>query len=190
MTTFAIAPTFEPIGEVLTADEYDSLPENPRRELVDGVIHVMATPTPWHQEIVDGLKAALARLAPRHLRVTREIEVRLDDLIRRNPDVLVVQADGFSRRVPYLRPDQVVLAIEVVSPGSESTDRIAKPSQYARAGIPHYWRVESSPSVVVHTYHLDGSTYVHTGAFGEAAVVSAADLEWAKIPVADLVEED
>jgi Uma2 family endonuclease len=191
MTTFAMAPTFEPIGQVLTAEEYDALPENPRRELVDGVVNVMATPTPWHQEIVDALKAALVRLAPDHLRVTREIEVRLDDLIRRNPDVLVVRSAGFSRRVPYLRTEQVVLAIEVVSPGSESTDRVVKPNQYARYGIPHYWRIETSPDIVIHTYQLGaGNKYTHTGSFDEEAIVAAPGLDWADIHVADLVEED
>jgi Uma2 family endonuclease len=66
----AIPPTFEPIGQVLTPEEYDALPENSRRELVDGVVHVMATPTPWHQQITIALFNALARLAPVSNRVT------------------------------------------------------------------------------------------------------------------------
>jgi Uma2 family endonuclease len=193
MTTFAVARSFEPIGQVLTADEYDELPINPQRELVDGVIHVMATPTPWQQDVVDALKAALVRLVPDHLRVTREVEVRLGDLHRRNPDVLVVRAEGFNRRTPFLRPDQVVLAVEVVSPGSESADRMVKPIEYARAGIPHYWRVEtSSPySVDVHTYRLvDESGFTPTGTFGGTETIIAPGLEWATIDVAELIDED
>ena len=187
----AVAPTFEPIGRVLTAAEYDALPENPRRELVDGVVQVMATPTPWHQDIKIALVNALRRLVPGRLRVTSEIEVRLAELVRRNPDVLVVEAAGFSRRVAHLLPAQVVLAVEVVSPGSESMDRLVKPDQYARAGIAHYWRIESSPELVVHTFRLDGgSEYVQTGIFGESAVVMAPGLAWAEIAVRDLVVED
>jgi Uma2 family endonuclease len=193
MKALAIAPSFEPIGQLLSADEYDALPENSRRELVDGVVHVMATPTPWHQDVVDGLKAALARLVPRHLRVTREVEVRLGDLLRRNPDVLVVRAQGFDRRVPFLRPEQVVLAVEVVSPGSESTDRLVKPVEYALAGIPHYWRVETSTpySLDVHTYRLvDGARFVPTGKFSGDQVVAAPGLEWADFGVSELLDED
>jgi Uma2 family endonuclease len=193
LTTYAVAPSYEPIGQLLTADEYDALPENPQRELVDGVIHVMATPTPWHQDVVDGLKAGLVRLAPRELRVTREIEVRLADLLRRNPDVLVVRADGFNRRVPFLRPEQVVLAVEVVSPGSESADRLVKPIEYARAGIPHYWRIEtSSPYAVdVYTYRLaEDSRFAHTGTFAGHETINAPGLEWASFGVADLIDED
>jgi Uma2 family endonuclease len=193
MTTFAVAPSYEPIGRVLTPDEYDALPENPLRELVDGVIHVMATPTPWQQDVVDRLKAALAQAMPKYLRATREIEVRLGDLLRRNPDVLVVRAQGFDRRVPFLRPEQVVLAVEVVSPGSQSSDRLVKPVEYARAGIPHYWRVEAATPYAadICTYRLaDDSRYVHTGTFAGDEIVTAPGLEWAAIAVAELVDED
>ena len=64
MTTFAVAPSYEPIGQLLTADEYDALPANPQRELVDGVIQVMATPTPLHQDVKIALVNALRRLVP------------------------------------------------------------------------------------------------------------------------------
>jgi hypothetical protein len=38
------------------------------------------------------------------------------------------------------RPEHVLLAAEVVSPGSETTYRIVKLDQYASADIPLYWR--------------------------------------------------
>jgi Uma2 family endonuclease len=178
----------EPIGQVLTAEEYDALPENPRRELVDGVIHVMATPRAWHQRVKIALYNALARLQPREVEVVEELEVRLADRLRRNPDVLVVQASGFDWQASKVLPRQVVLAVEVVNSGSESEDRILKPRQYARAGIEHYWRVETEPEIVVHTYRLgDEGTYVQTGIFKSGDVVNAPGLTWAQVPVEDLV---
>ncbi len=107
MTAKAISSRFEPIGQLLKANEYDALPENSRREFVDGVVHIMVSPTPWHQLIADLLTVKLMRLVPSHLRVIRQIEVRVDDLTRRNPDVLVVSANGFDRMAPRFRPDQV-----------------------------------------------------------------------------------
>lgn len=66
----------------------------------------------------------------------------------------------------------MLLVVEVVSPGSETTDRVVKVDQYAKAGIPFYWRVEQTPTDValVYTYVLDAATgryregEVHTGA--------------------------
>jgi Uma2 family endonuclease len=54
----------------------------------------------------------------------------------------------------------VLLVVEVVSPGSETTDRIVKADQCARAGIQFYWRVEQAATGVplVYTYLLDPAT--------------------------------
>lgn len=62
----------------------------------------------------------------------------------------------------------VLLAVEVVSPDSESRDRTTKPQKYAAAGIPNFWRVErggTGGEPVVHVYELDPLTkaYVHMG---------------------------
>ncbi|GGX62495.1 hypothetical protein GCM10010358_16100 [Streptomyces minutiscleroticus] len=52
--------------------------------------------------------------------------------------------------------EAVVLAVEVVSPDSVSRDRETKPLKYARAGIPHYWRVEHEKGLaVVHVFELE-----------------------------------
>jgi Uma2 family endonuclease len=52
----------------------------------------------------------------------------------------------------YFGPDQVVIAVEVVSPGTRKRDRFYKPEAYAQAGVPHYWRIEQEP---VHVYAYD-----------------------------------
>lgn len=58
------------------------------------------------------------------------------------------------------RPEHVLLVAEIVSPGSETTDRIVKRDQYAHAGIPFYWRVEliATGIPVVYTYLLDSAS--------------------------------
>ena len=58
-----------------------------------------------------------------------------------------------------LRAFEVVLAVEVVSAGSERTDRTIKHSEYADAGIPHYWVVdlgESGDRITLTAHHLAG----------------------------------
>jgi Uma2 family endonuclease len=178
---------YEPIGQVLAPEEYDELPADSRRELVDGVLYVRSTPAPYHQDVVDAIKAFLSGLAPQTLRVTREIEIRLGDLLRRNPDLSVVRANGYDRRIPRLVPMQVVLAVEVVSPSSEHLDRDIKPGEYAKVGIPHFWRVDTTPELVINTFRLgDHDTYVQTGVFTGDDIVTAPGLHWAKFAINEL----
>ena len=80
MTAVFTPVTREPIGQVLTAEQYDALPENELRELVDGVIRIMASPTMG--------------------RATGPLEVKLRPNRRRNPDVVVVPASEYDRRAP------------------------------------------------------------------------------------------
>lgn len=177
---------YEPIGHVLTAEEFDALPENPRRELVDGVIQMMASPNLRHQAVKLAMYYELAALCPDELAVSSEVEVRLAPLLRRIPDVLVMRGEHYHATSSQLRPDQLVLVVEVVSPGSESTDRETKPRQYARAGIPHCWRVETSPGIELHTFRLGDAGYLETGVWSAGDTVKAPGLSWAQVVIDNL----
>jgi Uma2 family endonuclease len=172
---------------VLTAAEYDALPPNSSVELVDGVVQVMTPATRRHQEIVDALKAALKSVCPADLVVVREQEVRLGDDHRRNPDVMVVRAAADDLDIYGYGPAYVTLAVEVISPRTETTDRLHKPVEYAAAKIEHYWCVEMSPRIAVHTFRLgESGRYLESGLFKEGDRVSAPGLMWAAIDVSDL----
>ncbi|MDX6350050.1 MAG: hypothetical protein QOF84_4840 [Streptomyces sp.] len=75
------------------------------------------------------------------------------------------------------RPEHVLLVVEVVSPGSETTDRIVKVDQYAKAGIAFYWRIEQAATGIplVYTYVLDPATMTYRDGevFTRAVKVSA-----------------
>jgi len=53
----------------------------------------------------------------------------------------------------------LLLAIEIISPGSESIDRIIKKEEYAAAGIPRYWIVSSEAGNPVTMLRLAGDDY-------------------------------
>jgi Uma2 family endonuclease len=64
------------------------------------------------------------------------------------------------------QPEDVLLAVEVVSRDSKSRDRDAKPHKYSAAGFRHFWRVEyGAARPVVYVFELEpvSATYVATG---------------------------
>jgi Uma2 family endonuclease len=80
----------------------------------------------------------------------------------RIPDLVVVRRDLRAKRRKHLVPEDLVLVVEVVSPSSVSTDRLAKPAEYARAGIGVYWRVETDPQLSLTAYVLRAGARVYT----------------------------
>lgn len=68
-------------------------------------------------------------------------------------------------------PQDVLLAVEVMSPSSMTNDRLVKPAQYARAGIAHYWRLERQDVPVLVTHELQGDAYQEVGRFIDEAAI-------------------
>lgn len=83
----------------------------------------------------------------------------------RTPDLVVIPTSLVGHRTRPLPPSDVLLVVEVVSPGSVTTDRITKPAQYAAAGIPAYWRLETDPDISLTVYRLPegGTVYAEAG---------------------------
>ena len=77
----------------------------------------------------------------------------------RVPDVAVVSSTAPVLGDVPLEPEHFGLVIEVVSPSSRKTDRFAKPGEYAEAGIPLFWRVETDPALLLVAYRLRSGTY-------------------------------
>ncbi|MDH6135425.1 Uma2 family endonuclease [Kitasatospora sp. MAA4] len=157
MTAEMVAPAW--MHAQITAEQYDSWSEEQCAgiEIVDGMIVVSPSASKRHNRLARILANALDAAAGTEWNADTDFDVRLQDvpLNNRRPDVVVYRADTID--VTPTRPEHVLLVVEVVSPGSETTDRIVKVEQYARAGIPFYWRIEQSATRVplVYTYVLD-----------------------------------
>jgi Uma2 family endonuclease len=54
----------------------------------------------------------------------------------------------------WLPVADVLLVVEIMSPGSEGTDMITKRNEYAAAGIPQYWIVDQDPAQTVTMHRL------------------------------------
>jgi Uma2 family endonuclease len=103
------------------------------------------------------------------------------------PDLVVAERARI-RGASMLRPADVLLVVEIVSPGSVSMDRLVKPAQYAAAGIPAYWRVETDPvSLTAYTLPFGTSSYAEVGTWTSADVVRLAEPFPVEIDLARLV---
>jgi Uma2 family endonuclease len=144
-----------------TADDLDRLTGlPPHTELIDGSLILVSPQVDYHALAMTLLENGLRRHAPAAWRVRREMTVRLGDRQRPEPDLLVIAADADpGPRRTWYRPEDVLLAVEVVSEESQERDRHRKPQLYAQAGIRFFWLVEIvAGKLEVHAYQLDGVT--------------------------------
>lgn len=131
-------------SQLMSLGQWRALPlaVEQRWELQEGVLIVSPRPTPAHSRMVSRLWRQIADQLPAGVEVLQEVEVVVDartPATVRVPD-LVVRRTAADDSV--ITADQVVLAVEVVSPGSRRTDHVTKRSEYADAGIAHYWVVD------------------------------------------------
>ncbi|MEU7135603.1 Uma2 family endonuclease [Streptomyces sp. NPDC046261] len=148
-----------------TAEDLDRLPNLPRHtELIDGSLVFVSPQTRFHTRAMRLLDNALVEQVPDGLDVDREMCIKLGKKDRPEPDVVVIRADAaIGSKQTWYRPEDVVLAVEVVSDDSEQRDREVKPRKYAAAGIQHFWRVEENQGrPVVYVYELDPATRVYS----------------------------
>ncbi|MGH3696034.1 MAG: Uma2 family endonuclease [Pseudonocardiaceae bacterium] len=166
-----------------TVDDLDDFPESHHRyELTDGALTVSPSPSSLHQAVAAHLMIRLEAAAPKPLIVTQAVEIRFGRQLTRIPDVLVVHSEQPGRH--WFAPSEVLVAIEIESPGSHLEDRATKPALYARYGIPHYWRIELEPPLVSTHGIGHGDSYQMTGSGPRLSVIEPFVLD---IAVADLL---
>ncbi|WP_051162611.1 Uma2 family endonuclease [Nocardia transvalensis] len=132
-----------PAGDRWTAADLDNLPDNGiRYEVLNGQLIVNAAPKPRHQEVLTWLLIALTSAMPPGHWVLPGVGVLIGD-DEPIPD-LIAGKGPVEKDDRGVRPDQVLLAVEIVSASTTLQDRMVKPAVYAEAGIPNYWRIEAN----------------------------------------------
>jgi Uma2 family endonuclease len=176
MTTHPLPPT-----RPLTVAEYAALGEDEygRTELQEGSLVMSPSPTANHNVVVARMIVQLTPQVPEGYEVIPDIDVDLQLVppdrpgTARRPDLVVVDVAARQRQDAeggIVRASDVLVAIEIVSPGSRRTDNVLKRAEYADAGIPSYWIVDIDPPISLLACHRteefgyreDGSA---TGAF-------------------------
>ncbi len=158
----------------LTAADFLALDETEyQAELAEGRMLMIPPPMPRHGWASHRLAVAVNGAIPIGYRAIPEVGVNLElapfdqPATIRIPDLVVAQTEAF-RRVDreggVLRASDVLLVVEIVSPGSVRTDRVIKRDEYADADIPHYWIVDLDPPESILAYHRAGEfNYADSG---------------------------
>ena len=143
-----------------TEDDYLALPEDRARiELLDGGLLVNPSPTLRHQRLSLRLCLALEALRPGGVEVLEAINLRVAPGRILIPDLAVIAKRIDDAKV--VDADDVLMAVEIVSPGSIAADRGIKPQLYAAAGIGTYVRIELSQGPIrAFSLHLSDRVYV------------------------------
>lgn len=155
------AQIFEKVGP-WTVDDLADLPEGPwRYEIVDGSLVMSPAPAPRHEVVLARLWAILRAQLGAPDRVLGPAGVTFGASYR-VPDLVVVKAGIELWDAKKLEPADLQLAIEIMSLGSVTEDRIMKPAQYASVGIRSYWRIETDDELNVSAYILRPGDTVYT----------------------------
>lgn len=165
---------------LITLAEWDALPadEELRLECSEGVLVLNPSPRLGHQVATVRLAQLLQAQLPEWL-VAPDVDVLLREvpLTIRTPDLVVVRPELLADDPPRLQPRDVLLAVEIISPGSRRTDRITKRSEYAEAGIPIYWVVDLEHREITCHRQPEGEEYGSSDIFGGRAAIPAPGSE-------------
>lgn len=147
--------------EPWTFDETIDLPRDQglRYEVVDGALLVSPPVTVPHQRAANRLMHQLAcQLAP-DWEALHDVGISIGADGRRPDGAIVRRAATAGSRQMGLAAADFALVVEVVSPSSRKNDRFFKPTEYAAAGVPAYWRLEPDPTPRLHVMTLVDGAY-------------------------------
>jgi len=147
-------------GPWTEADFFALPPSNDRIELVDGALLVSPSPTVPHARLSLEVTIRLRQTCPDlGWEALPPADVRLWENHIRVPDIIVVRAGLQVRKVDVA---DVLVLVEITSPGNFRQDMIVKHGDYAEAGVPFYLRIDLHKGVddlTASAYELVDGTY-------------------------------
>ncbi len=144
-----------------TWNDFIELDEDDLRELLDGHLVEIETPTLTHERIIQKLTFSLEQwVRPRKAGqvLGSGYKIRINDRRGWMPDVQFYRRENFpvGQELGLERgyPD---LVIEVILPSSRSKDRVQKRHDYAAIGVPEYWLIDPEARILERQVLRDGT---------------------------------
>ena len=129
-----------------TIEQLYSLPdEGNRNEIIDGALYVTPAPSLRHQDAVLELfvllhSYLLGNPVGKAFCAPADVEVAEDTVVE--PDLFVIPPAARPLPRAWKWADGLLLAVEILSPGTAHTDRQEKRRLYQREKLPEYWIVD------------------------------------------------
>ncbi len=128
-----------------TYEDYLLLPEEKQYELIDGDLHMVPAPRPYHQTVSGRIEWALRGFVQERglgevFYAPCDVYFSRQDVVQ--PDIFFIASDRLGIiKENYIQgaPD---LVIEILSPSSSEKDRELKRKLYALHGVREYWLVD------------------------------------------------
>lgn len=150
-----------------TLEDYMSLPEEQRVELIDGVIYDMGAPSLPHQmiggeiftQIMQFVKANKGKCIP--FIAPTDVQIDCDNRTIVQPDVMIVcDRSKLNHNRVFGAPDFVA---EVLSPSTKNKDILIKSAKYQNAGVREYWMIDPAErKILVMNFDRDTSMDMYT----------------------------
>ena len=172
-----------------TYRDYLQLPEQDRRELIEGDFYMAPAPNIRHQTISLSLGLVLVNFVRNNglgKVFLAQTDVVLSDLNVVQPDILYIS----NERREIITENNISgapdLVVEILSPSTASRDRELKLGLYARFGVREYWIVDpDESSIQVMELGSEGYTTIKTYDSGE---VESSVLPGFRIAIEEIFE--
>lgn len=149
-----------------TIEDLERLPDDGNRyELFDGSLLVSPHANVQHSAVILRLRRLIDKQLPAGLVAGQDFGVNLAHRTTYYvPDLVVIDETALARPADsYLAPTDVLVVVEVLSPGNKGRDLVLKRNDYARAGIQTYWIVDPDEQTLTILDRGPDGAYVEIG---------------------------
>lgn len=141
-------------------DVFESLPEGTLCQVINNQLIMSPAPTSQHQQVLKKIFRQLDKFVESHNLgevLFAPVDVYLDEKNIYQPDIVFISKENLHIIHDKIKgvPD---LVIEILSKGSEKTDKIEKKAVYEKCGVKEYW-IADPETKKVWGYWLNENTY-------------------------------
>ena len=167
---------------MFTLDDYYRMPDQPRVELIDGRIYLMAAPNVMHQRISYILQSSINNYINEKGKPCFAFAAPTDVQLDAKDDTTIVQPDVFvvCDEKKLDNPRRIIgapeLVIEILSPSNRNHDLVRKRIKYEKVGVKEYWMVDPD-GLTVTTILYENHSLIHMYSFKEPVPVELTEGE-------------